>query len=241
MATIDLKALLGMAIKTERCVQGISQEELAERAGLHRTYVSDVERGARNPSIASIEKLAEALKLSVSALFHRASNGGRSTEFVEILMVEDDPRDVELTKLAFQKARITNPLHVVRDGVEALDFLFGTGTYQHRAYAALPQIILLDLNLPRKSGLEVLRRIKSDKLTKDISVIVLTVSTQDRDIAECRRLGVETYIIKPVGFQKFSEVTPNLDLAWTLVKHPRTKMAKSARIAGGKTWRAKSK
>jgi two-component system response regulator len=97
------------------------------------------------------------------------------------------------------------------------------------------------LNLPRKSGLEVLRRIKSDKLTKDISVIVLTVSTQDRDIAECRRLGVETYIIKPVGFQKFSEVTPNLDLAWTLVKHPRTEMAKSARIAGGKTWRAKSK
>jgi CheY-like chemotaxis protein/predicted XRE-type DNA-binding protein len=241
MATIDLKALLGMAIKTERCVQGISQEELAERAGLHRTYVSDVERGARNPSIASIEKLAEALKLSVSALFNRAGNGGRSTEFVEILMVEDDPRDVELTKLAFEKARITNPLHVVRDGVEALDFLFGTGAYQHRAYAALPQIILLDLNLPRKSGLEVLRRIKADKLTTDISVIVLTVSTRDRDMAECRRLGVESYIIKPVGFQKFSEVTPDLNMAWTLVKPPRTEMAKSARIAGRKTWRPKSK
>jgi CheY-like chemotaxis protein len=239
MATIDLKALLGMAIKTERCVLGISQEELAERAGLHRTYVSDVERGARNPSIASIEKLAQALKLSVSALFHRASNDGRSTEFVEILLVEDNPQDVELTKLAFEKARMTNPLHLVRDGVEALDFLFGTGAYQHRTYAALPEIILLDLNLPKKSGLEVLRRIKADKLTKDIAVIVLTTSTRDRDMAECRRLGVETYIIKPVGFQKLSEVTPNLNLAWTLVKSPRTGTAKSTRMAGRKTWSPK--
>ena len=241
MATIDLKALLGLAIKTERCVLGLSQEELAERAGLHRTYVSDLERGARNPSIASIEKLAQALQLSVSTLFERASNGGGASQFVEILLVEDNPQDVELTKRAFEKAQITNPLHVVADGVEALDFLFGTGAYQHRAYAPLPQIILLDLNLPRKSGLEVLRRIKEDKLTKDISVIVLTASTRDRHIAECRRLGAETYIIKPVGFQKFSEVTPNLDLAWTLVKPPRTEMAKSARIAGRKTWRRQTR
>jgi two-component system, response regulator len=218
MATIDLKALLGMAIKTERCVLGFSQEELAERAGLHRTYVSDVERGARNPSIASIDKLAQALKLSVSALFQRSGNGGRLSEFVEILLVEDNPQDVELTTRAFEKARVINPLHVVGGGVEALDFLFGTGAYQHRAYAALPQIILLDLNLPKKSGLEVLRRIKADKLTRDIDVIVLTVSTRDRDMAECRRLGVETYIIKPVGFQKFSEVTTRLSLSWALIK-----------------------
>jgi CheY-like chemotaxis protein len=236
MATIDLKALLGMAIKTERCVLGFSQEELAERAGLHRTYVSDVERGARNPSIASIEKLAQALKLSVSALFQRAGNVGRSSELLEILVVEDNPQDVELTTRAFAKARITNPLHVVADGVEALDFLFGTGAYQHRAYAALPQIILLDLNLPKKSGLEVLRRIKADRLTKDIDVIVLTVSTRDRDMAECRRLGVETYIVKPVGFQKFSEVTRNLNLAWTLVKPARAGDGKVGR--GGNRMRS---
>lgn len=227
MATIDLKALLGIAIKTERCVLGYSQEELAERAGLHRTYVSDVERGARNPSIASIEKLAQALKLSVSSLFHRASHGERSTEFVEILLVEDEPHDIELTKLAFEKARITNPLHVVRNGVEALDFLFGTGAYPHRTQADLPQIILLDLNLPKKSGLEVLRWIKADKLTKDIAVIVLTGSKRDRDMAECRRLGVEAYLTKPVGFQNFSELTPNLNLAWTLVKPSRTERTKS--------------
>jgi CheY-like chemotaxis protein len=235
MATIDLKALLGMAIKTERSGLGISQEELADRAGLHRTYVSDLERGARNPSIASIEKLAQALNLSVSALFQRAANGARSSELVEFLLVEDNPDDVELTKLAFWKARITNPLHVVRDGAEALDFLFGTGAYQHRAYAPLPQIILLDLNLPGKSGLEVLRRIKADTLTKEISVIVLTASTRNRDIAECRRLGAETYIIKPVGFQKFSEITPALNLAWTLVKPDRTKRDNSGPSSGRKT------
>lgn len=223
-----------MAIKTERCVLGISQEELAERAGLHRTYVSDVERGARNPSIVSIEKLAQALQLSVSTLFRRASNSGGANEFVEILLVEDNPQDVELTKLAFAKARITNPLHVVADGIEALDFLFGTGAYQHRAYAPLPQIILLDLNLPRKSGLEVLRRIKADKLTKDISVVVLTASTRDRDVVECRRLGVETYIVKPVGFAKFSEVTPSLNLAWTLVTPGGTETKKAGRPSGRK-------
>jgi CheY-like chemotaxis protein len=89
--------------------------------------------------------------------------------------------------------------------------------------------------LPKKSGLEVLRRVKADKLTKDISVIVLTASTRDRDMAECRRLGVETYIIKPVGFQKFSEVTSTLNLAWTLVKPARTEAAKSGRVASRKT------
>ena len=230
----DVKKQFGAAVRFHRDHLGISQEELAERAGLHRTYISDLERGARNPSIASIEKLAQALNLSVSALFQRAANGGRSSEFVEFLLVEDNPHDVELTKLAFAKARITNPLHVVRDGAEALDFLFGTGAYQHRAYAPLPQVILLDLNLPGKSGLEVLRRIKTDTLTKDIPVIVLTASTRDRDIAECRRLGAETYIIKPVGFQKFSEVTPALNLAWTLVKPGRMDAEKSGRTGGRK-------
>jgi two-component system response regulator len=208
----------------------MSQEELAARAGLHRTYISDVERGVRNPSIASIEKLAQALKLSISALFKRAGKNGRqSSDVLEILLVEDSPQDVELTTWAFEKAKITNPLHVVRDGVEALDFLFATGSYQHRAYASLPEIILLDLNLPKKSGLEALRRIKSDQLTKDIAVIVLTVSTRDHDMVECRRLGVETYIVKPVGFQKFSEVASNLDLAWMLVKPASNGAANSER------------
>jgi two-component system, response regulator len=229
MDTIDLKTLLGTAIKSERSQLGISQEELANRAGLHRTYVSDVERGARNPSIASIEKLAQALKLSVSALFGRAINGRGARDVVEILLVEDDPHDVKLTMRAFQKAKITNPVHVVRDGAEALDFLFATGLYAHRWEDHQPKIILLDLNLPKINGLEVLRRIKADKRTRHIPVIILTVSSQDRDINECRRLGAETYIVKPVQFQNFSEVTPGLNLAWVLVKPDGTRSVQSAK------------
>jgi CheY-like chemotaxis protein len=223
---VQLKILLGNAIKSTRSALGISQEELAARAGLHRTYVSDVERGARNPSLESVDKLARALELSLPMLLERA---GHDKTLVEILLVEDNPQDVELTTRAFEKARMTNPLHVVRDGVEALDFLFATGAYQHRAYAALPQIILLDLNLPRKSGLEVLRRIKADTLTRGISVIVLTSSTRDRDMIECRRLGVETYIVKPVGFENFSEVVSDLDLGWALVRSPRAELLTSRR------------
>jgi CheY-like chemotaxis protein len=218
MLVSDLKAFLGNAIKTERCALGISQEKLAERAGLHRTYVSDLERGARNPSIESVEKLARALQVSVSALFEPAPGTNGTKQLVEILLVEDNPRDVQLTQRAFEKAQITNPLHVVSDGAEALDFLFSTGSYANRGNDEHPKVILLDLNLPTISGLEVLRRIKNDARTAHIPVIILTVSTRDRDIAECRRLGAETYIVKPVGFQKLSEATPRLSLAWVLVK-----------------------
>jgi CheY-like chemotaxis protein len=213
MATIDLKTLLGMAIRTQRTALGISQEELAYRAGLHRTYVSDLERGARNPSIESIEKLAGALQVSVSKLFASTGNGTSSRQMVELLLVEDDPTDVELTVRAFKKARITNPLHVVRDGAEALDFIFANADQKNLQSALL---VLLDLNLPKMSGLEVLRRIKADTRTQDIPIIVLTVSTRDRDITECRRLGAQDYIVKPVDFQNFSEVTARLGLAWTL-------------------------
>jgi len=216
MATIDLKTLLGMAIKTQRASLGISQEELAHRAGLHRTYVSDLERGARNPSIESIEKLAGALQVSVSSLFEGAGNGSSSRQMEEILLVQDNPRDVDLTIGAFKKAHITNPLNVARDGEEALDLFFANA---NRGNLRRTLVILLDLNLPKISGLEFLRRIKAAEQTQDIPVIILTLSTRDRDIAECRKLGVENYIVKPVDFQNFSEVTARLGLAWTLGKN----------------------
>jgi CheY-like chemotaxis protein len=221
MATIDLKTLLGTAIKNGRSQLGISQEELAYRAGLHRTYVSDVERGARNPSIESIEKLARALEISVSTLFQHAGNGSHARQPVEILLVEDDPRDVQLTLRAFKKSHITNPLHVMRDGAEALDFVFAKGPYVHRAEIERPLIILLDLNLPKKSGLEVLQEIKAHKQTQKIPVIVLTASNRDRDFNECRRLGVDTYIVKPVGFHNFSEVTHHFRFGWALLEPSR--------------------
>ena len=217
MATLDLKILLGTAIKSERFRLGISQEELACRAGLHRTYISDLERGARNPSIGSVAKLAGALQTSVAALFEQATGANGSNQLLQILLVEDNPLDVKLTMRAFEKAQITNPVHVVGDGIEALDFIFATGPYAGRPAAHDPHVILLDLNLPKKSGLEVLREIKGDKRTQHIPVIILTVSNRDRDINECRRLGADNYIVKPVDLHSFAKVTPRLSLAWLLV------------------------
>jgi len=224
----DAKSLFASAVKTWRGRLGISQEELAGRAGLHRTYVSDIERGARNLSLESIEKLAHALEISVSTLFaspgasrtapHETGSGDSPDELVEILFVEDNADDVELTMRAFKRAKISNHVQVVRDGAEALDFLFGDSTNINRRISRRPRLILLDLNLPRIGGLEVLRRVKSDERTRMIPVIVLTTSQKDRDIAESRRLGAETYIVKPVDFQRFSQVTPQLSLHWALVR-----------------------
>lgn len=214
----DVKILFGTAIRTQRTKLRISQEELAYRSGLHRTYISDIERGARNLSLESIDKLARALELSLSALFSMAGYNSTKNQLLDILLVEDDPRDAELAVRAFKKAGIANQLHVVRDGADALDFLFATGIYAERTDQALPGVVLLDLNLPKISGMEVLRRMKDDPRTENIAVIVLTMSNQDRDIAACRLLGVHNYIVKPVGFNKFSEITPNLLLEWALKK-----------------------
>jgi CheY-like chemotaxis protein len=218
MAINDLKVLLGATIKRQRSALGISQEQLAYRAGLHRTYISDVERGTRNPSVDSIQKLAGALQVSVATLFDQSSNGGAPKEIMEILLVEDNPEDVELALRSFQQANVTNPLHVVRDGMEAVDFIFATGPYAHRRHIRQPQLILLDLTLPKKSGLEVLRQIKARKMTRDIPVIALTTSSCEEDIAECRRGGVIACMVKPLAFSKFSELTAHLRLGWTLVK-----------------------
>jgi CheY-like chemotaxis protein len=218
MLTTDLQTLLGVAIKAERSILGISQEELADRAGLHRTYVSEIERGVRNLSISSIEKLAQALKLSVLSLLERAGHHSGSRGIMEILLVEDNPIDVELTKNAFKRAQIKNPLHVVNDGEAALDFVFARGSFVDRLKARPPRLILLDLYLPNKSGLEVLREIKDDSRTQNIPIIILTSSDRDRDIYECRRLGAETYIVKPVSFQNFSQVVSFLSLSWVLVE-----------------------
>ena len=213
----NLKTLFGTTIKSKRAELGMSQEELADRAGLHRTYVSDVERGTRNVSLGSIEKLAHALGLSVWRLFEKASNG-HSTDHLEILLVEDEPSDVDLTIRAFQRARIANPVHIVTDGAAALDFIFARGDYADRHDKPLPGVILLDLKLPKIDGIEVLRRIREDQRTKDIPVVVLTASKQAEVHAECRRLGINSYIVKPVDFRNFSEVTPQLHFDWKLVR-----------------------
>lgn len=223
---VDVKKTFGSSVKVWRKRIGISQEELAERADLHRTYVSDVERGARNLSLESITRMARALRISVADLFPVEASGvkniagktnGHGKELVDILLVEDNTDDVELTLHAFKQARFANRIHVAPDGQEALDYLFREGNFAD-CPVERPQIVLLDLYLPKVSGLEVLRRIKADERTRELPVVILTISQVFSDFAECQRLGAETYIIKPLNFQRLSQITPRLNLDWALLK-----------------------
>ena len=142
------------------------------------------------------------------------------TEQVEILLVEDNPSDVELTLVALKENNLSNKIEVVRDGAEALDFVFGTGAYVGRRVEDHPKIILLDLKLPKIDGIEVLRRIKTDPRTRAIPVIVLTTSREDRDVTETYNLGVNSYIVKPVDFEQFTQAVRTLGLYWLLLNQP---------------------
>ncbi len=136
---------------------------------------------------------------------------------VDLLLVEDNPDDVELTLHAFKKINISNPVHVVRDGAEALEFLFCTGAYAHRKIQDGPKVVLLDLKLPKVDGLEVLRCIRADPRTKSMPVVILTTSREERDIVSSYELGVNSYIVKPVDFEQFVEATRTLGLYWLLL------------------------
>jgi len=139
---------------------------------------------------------------------------------VEILLVEDNPNDLELTLHAFRKHNLANRVHVARDGAEALEFLFCTGAHKDRRIENIPHVVLLDLKLPKVNGLQVLQRMKEDARTRMIPVVVLTSSREDRDISECYRLGVNSYIVKPVNFEQFTEAVRQLGLYWLLMNQP---------------------
>jgi CheY-like chemotaxis protein len=134
-----------------------------------------------------------------------------------ILLVEDDPDDVKLTLKALEKSRVANRVEVVWDGIEALDYLFGTGKFAGRDMAIRPQLILLDLKMPKMDGLEVLRRIRSDERTKLLPVVILTTSTEDRDRIESYKLGANSYIRKPVDFHQFADAVEHLGLYWLVL------------------------
>ncbi len=230
MNTTEVRTVFAASLKRWRYQRGLSQEDLAERANLHRTYISDVERGARNLSLESINKLAQALEISLPILFSDPSPSdpvkgagverltASPSELVDILLVEDNPGDVELTLLAFKRARFVNVVRVARDGAEALELFFGSGGLADQVSISRQQLILLDLNLPKVNGLEVLRRFKADSRTRSIPIAILTISDKDRDIAECRRLGAEAFMTKPVNLQGLSQITPGLSLTWALIK-----------------------
>jgi two-component system, response regulator len=138
----------------------------------------------------------------------------------EILLVEDDPNDVELTRRAFHKSNIANELIVARDGVEALDYLFATGPHAGRDPDDLPHVVLLDLKLPRIDGLEVLERVRANPRTKLLPVVILTSSMEHRDRAGGYARGANSYIRKPVDFQEFVEAVRQLGLYWLLLNQP---------------------
>lgn len=139
---------------------------------------------------------------------------------VEILLVEDNPQDLELAQRALQKAKLTNRIHVARDGEEALEFIFCEGPYKNRRLDDPPKVILLDLKLPKVSGLEVLRRLKADPRTRRIPVVVLTSSKEQKDVIESYQLGVNSYIVKPVNFESFAASVQQLGMYWLLLNQP---------------------
>ena len=143
-----------------------------------------------------------------------------SSEIVEILLVEDNPSDMELTLHVLTRNKLANHIEVVRDGAEALEFIFCTGKYADRKMENGPKVILLDLKLPKVDGLEVLRRVKADPRTKRIPVVVLTSSREERDIVESYQLGVNSYITKPVDFDQFTEAVRHLGYYWLLLNQP---------------------
>jgi CheY-like chemotaxis protein len=141
-------------------------------------------------------------------------------ETADILLVEDNPDDVELALHAFKKHKVPSRIQVVRDGAEALDYIFRRGSYAGRTAGTNPKVILLDLKLPKVNGLEVLRRIKENSETSRIPVVALTSSREDRDISESYKLGANSYIVKPVDFEQFTEVMRQLELYWLTLNQP---------------------
>jgi len=136
---------------------------------------------------------------------------------VEILLIEDNPEDVEITLRAFRKNNLTNKIHVVRDGEEALECLFSTGRYSENSACHQTRLILLDLKLPKVDGLEILQRCKADPRTKNIPVVVLTSSREEQDLIRSYNLGVNSYVVKPVDFPQFSDAVRQLGMYWILL------------------------
>lgn len=135
----------------------------------------------------------------------------------EILLVEDNPNDVELTLRALRKQNLANKVFVVKDGVEALDFIFATGAFAHRRIEHQPKVILLDLKLPKIDGIEVLSRIKADERTRHTPVVMLTSSQEDRDVMATYNLGANSYIVKPIDFSNFVHAVSELGVYWGLL------------------------
>jgi len=141
-------------------------------------------------------------------------------EVVEIMLVEDNPDDAALTIRALKKQNIANKLIHLKDGAEALDFIYGKGSYTGRNIQITPKVILLDLKMPKVNGMEVLEKLKTDETTRAIPIVMLTSSAEDPDIEKCYQLGANSYIVKPVEFEEFTKAVAGLGMYWMLLNRP---------------------
>jgi CheY-like chemotaxis protein len=229
----DIKRDFGASVRIWRRRLGFSQDELAWRAGLHRTYVCDIERGTRNVSLESIEKLSRALEISTATLFSYwvYSSQGRPIELpdrslVDVLYVENEVEVFEAAIESLRLAGVANRFRLARDGEEALAMLrapelskkalLGGKETQSERYR--PQIILLDLGLPKRNSLEVLGHLKGDSETASIPVVVVTGPAGKTEWLRSEGLGATDYIVKPLSFRKLISVASHLSLQWGLLR-----------------------
>lgn len=218
---------MGAAVKAHRQRLGVTQEELAWRADMHRTYIADIERGVRNITLRSMVNLAAALQVSVAALL---AEPGDLTILAPapaaVLLIEHDTAAAAQVVRVFREAHLANPVTVIGDGRAALDYL---------VKRARPQLIMLDLGLPQFRGTELLRRLKAEEATKSIPVVVLTSVRDEKLLLEAARLGAEQHLLKPVEFVQFSRMIPKLKLHWAVVPHTQANGAGDGVAAGNAT------
>ncbi|MBX3149466.1 response regulator [Candidatus Obscuribacterales bacterium] len=192
---------LSEVIRERRLELGLSQSELSNQAGLHRTYISEVERGTQNLTIETLGKLADALGTSVLLLVEDASQATRYTDSaIRILLAEDSAADIHMVERSLKASKLPTVLTVLTDGRDTIDYLA-----QKEKSSELPDLILLDLHLPKKNGYEILREIKVDDRLKHIPVVVLTNSESNLDVSRTYELHANTFITKPVSQKKFQE------------------------------------
>jgi two-component system, response regulator len=225
MAASHITSRFGASVRSLRYRLGISQEVLAERAGLHRTYIAGIEGGTRNVTLKSLDKLARALQVTPATLLLQLSDPPTKEEpssdgdYAEILVAEGNRDDEEFILHAFKHARVPHSIRVVRDGQEVLDFLFRTGRHARRDAAPRPKVILLSLKLAKMNGLKVLRRLKADLRTRTIPVVVLTSSQAESDVLECYMAGVNSYAVKPKDFDTFIQLAQMIAQYWLRFNH----------------------
>jgi CheY-like chemotaxis protein/DNA-binding XRE family transcriptional regulator len=236
----EVQMRLAVAIKERRVRMGVTQEELAWRADMHRTYLADIERGSRNVTLRSIANLARALQLPVGTLLGHYDGALVGPPLMgEVLLVEDSRADADRVLRTFKQARFSNPLKWVTTGREALDYLSCKGRYAGR-HPVVPQLVLLDLDLPDGAGPMVLRSIKARAETRAIPVVVMTRACDNRRVAEYGRLGAADCLPTPLDFSNFSQVTPKLNLHWALVS-PSHRPAQRSRSPAPSRVRARSR